>query len=164
MRFAFGFLIVAAAGLAQAAPYCDPRVNAACYQAWCSSQGGKPVYRGNWGCDMSGASGSSSGYSGGSSGAALGQAIGGALGALIREGLFGSPQQDAQRQQAVAEQRQWEEQERQRLAEERAMRDQERFERLRGSLLDFNYCVCSLKPMASTTLLHLACSEARNAA
>lgn len=131
------------AAMALAAPlavhaqaYCDPRVDAACYQRWCRHQNGQPVYRGNWGCDMSGAR-SAPGYSGGTSGAELGRQIGGALGGLIREGLFGNPQQDAARQQAAAAQRQWEEHERRRLADERARQDEERYQRLRSSLLGF---------------------------
>lgn len=89
---------------------------------------------------MRGSGGSASGFSygGGSPGAELGRQIGGVLGAMIREGLFGNPQQEAQRQQALAEQRQWEEQERQRLAAEKARQDEERYQRLRGALLDFN--------------------------
>ena len=125
-------LVAPALSLAQA--YCDPRVNAACYQAWCRAQGGTPVYRGNWGCQMS----SGGGYSGGSGGAELGQQIGGVLGALIREGLFGNPQQDAQRQAAMEEQRRPQELENQRRAEEQARQDEARYERLRASLLDFN--------------------------
>lgn len=120
--------------LAQA--YCDPRVDAACYQRWCRAQGGTPVYRGNWGCQMSGAS--SGGYSGGSSGAELGRQIGGMLGSLLREGLFGNPQEDAQRQAAMEEQRRLQEQENQRRAEEIARQDEARYQRLRASLLEFS--------------------------
>jgi len=79
---------------------------------------------------------SSSGYGG--AGAQLGQQIGSAAGGLIRDALFGNPQQDAERRAAMEAQRQWEEQERQRLAGERARQDEERYQRLRTSLLDFN--------------------------
>lgn len=124
-----------APGLSLAQTYCDPRVDAACYQRWCRAQGGTPVYRGNWGCQMSGAS--SGGYSG-SGGAELGRQIGGVLGGLLREGLFGNPQQDAQRQAAMEEQRRFQEQENQRRAEEIARQDEARYHRLRASLLDFS--------------------------
>jgi len=83
-----------------------------------------------------GSNSSGSGYGG--AGAQLGQQIGAAAGALIRDALFGNPQQDAERQRALAAQQQWEEQERQRLAGERARQDEERYQRLRTSLLDFN--------------------------
>lgn len=117
-------------------PYCDPRVDAECYQRWCRSVDGKPVYRGNWGCQMSG--GSSGGYGGGSSGAELGRQIGGVLGGLIREGLFGNPQQDAQRRAEMEERQRLQELENQRRAEEIARQDEARYQRLRASLLDFS--------------------------
>lgn len=116
------------------APYCDPRVNAACYQTWCTSQGGKPVYRGNWGCDMTSSGG---GSGGGGSGAELGRQIGGVLGGLIREGLFGNPQQEAERRAAAEEQRRLQEQENQRIANEQARQDEARYQRLRSTLLGF---------------------------
>lgn len=131
------------AGLAATVPmaawgqsYCDPRVDAGCYQRWCRSVGGKPVYRGNWGCDMSGASPTPS-YSGGGAGAELGRQIGGVLGAMIREGLFGSPQQEAERQRAIAAQQQRQAEENRRRAEEIARQDEERYQRLKNSLLAF---------------------------
>jgi hypothetical protein len=138
-------MLLVLAFLAAAAPaaswaqqsYCDPRVNAACYQKWCSSIGGKPVYRGNWGCDMSGASRTPT-YSGGNAGAELGRQIGGVLGAMLREGLFGNPQQEAERQQAVAAQQQREAEERRRRAEEIARQDEERYQRLKSQLLAFS--------------------------
>lgn len=87
------------------------------------------------------ATSSSSGGGGGGyggAGAQLGQQIGTAVGGLLREALFGNPQQNAERQAALAAQRQWEEQERARLAAERARQDEERYQRLRTSLLDFS--------------------------
>lgn len=129
-------LLAPALSLAQA--YCDPRADAACYQRWCTSQGGKPVYRGNWGCDMSGARSGYSGGGGGGAGAELGRQIGGVLGALIREGLFGNPQQDALRQAEMEAQRNFQEQERQRIAAEQVRQDDARYQRLRTSLLDFS--------------------------
>ncbi len=87
------------------------------------------------------ATGSSSGGGGGGyggAGAQLGRQIGTVGGELLREALFGNPQQNAERQAALAAQRQWEEQERARLAAERARQDEERYQRLRTSLLDFS--------------------------
>jgi hypothetical protein len=134
---AAGIAALVTSGLVQAQAYCDPRVNADCYKRWCSQvAGGKPVYRGNWGCDMSGARSTPS-YSGGTSGAELGAQIGGALGGLIREGLFGNPQQNAARQAAMEEQRRLQEAENRRRAEEIARQDEERFQRLKNSLLAF---------------------------
>ncbi len=85
-----------------------------------------------------GSSSSGGGSSYGGTGAQMGREIGGVLGGLIRESLFGTPQQNAEHQAALAAQRQWEEQERQRLAAERARQEDERYQRLRTSLLDFN--------------------------
>lgn len=131
-----GIAALVAPGFALAQGYCDPRVNAACYQKWCSGIGGKPVYRGNWGCDMSNARSTPS-YSGGTSGAELGAQIGGVLGGFIREGLFGNPQHDAARRAAIDEQRRLQEAENRRRAEEIARQDEERYQRLRSSLLAF---------------------------
>ncbi|MGQ0544316.1 MAG: hypothetical protein ACT4P3_03165 [Betaproteobacteria bacterium] len=112
------------------------------YQQWCRACNGTPSANAsparcepgpNWGRTSGGVSGT---Y--GSSGAELGRQIGGVLGELLREGLFGNPQQEAQRQAAMEEQRRVQQQENERRAAEQARQDEERYQRLRGSLLGFS--------------------------
>ena len=141
MRFAIVILYVSALLAVSVPVFAQSGAQYLQWQRWCRGIGGTPSgTSSNPVCiPPSGVSGGGGAATyGGSSGAAMGQAIGGVLGAFIREGLFGNPQQDALRQQALAEQRRWEEQERQRLAAERARQEQERYDRLRSSLLDFN--------------------------
>ena len=103
------------------------------YRAWCARCNGTPSENAsparctpgpNWG----------RGGGGGAGGAELGRQLGGVLGEALRQGLFGDPQQEAERQRVLAAQ----EQERQRVLAERAREDQRRYERLRASLLGFN--------------------------
>lgn len=72
-----------------------------------------------------------------SAGAQLGQQMGLVLGTFMRDALFGTAQQQAEQQAALAAQRKREEEERQRLAAQRAREDEKRYQQLRASLFGF---------------------------
>jgi hypothetical protein len=129
----FAMVLVLAGQGAQAAQYCDPRVDWSCYKNWCESQGGRPYSdRRGVGCDVS------AGSPGGSSGSSVSPGYVSPYGSTPAEMMLGvtrnlmeSFQQglergmEMQRQARLEAEREWarqREEERQRLAEQDMLR------------------------------------------
>jgi hypothetical protein len=129
----FAFVLVLMGQGAQAAQYCDPRVNWTCYKNWCESQGGRPYSDSRGvGCDVT------AGSPGGSSGPSASPGYASPYGSTPSEMMLGVTRNlmesfqeglqrglEMQRQARLEAEQEWarqREEERQRLAEQDMLR------------------------------------------